>query len=215
MRYMTKPNQAACSTILHMFYMQAIRSVIEYTASCIFTASNTSIDVLEKIQNKALRLILGAPAWTMLCNMQLEANHPSLHNRIQTTNFSHIQKFIRRENSQLHLKISQAQHQDPTVFTKKTWVNHIANGIKELGAQQLFNNFEMDPPNDTYRVPPPWQEKELTTTIHRLSHSKDKLKSEGSARTRDQSTTDKESRSITQTTQSTTEEQQRHLCVTT
>ncbi|MPC54031.1 hypothetical protein E2C01_047936 [Portunus trituberculatus] len=33
----------------------------------------------------------------------------------------------------------------------------------------------MDPPDDTYRAPPPWQEKALKTTIHRLSHTKRKL----------------------------------------
>lgn len=77
------------------------------------------MEELERIHNKALRLILEAPAWTKLCNLQVEANLPPLRNRIQVANIILLQKFIRRENSQLHFKISHALHQDPTLFTKK------------------------------------------------------------------------------------------------
>ena len=133
------------------------------------------MEELEKMQNTALRLILGAPKRTRICNMQIEANLPPLRNRIQSANLFHLQKFMRKENDKLHLNINQALQQDPTLFTKKTWANQIAGGIKELGVQQLFLNLEMDPPDDTYRTPPPWQGKAVKTTTHRLSHTKNKL----------------------------------------
>ena len=76
-----------------------------------------------------------------------------------TANLFHLQKFI-KENAKLHLNINQAFQQDPTLFTKKTWANQIAGGIKELGVQQLFFNLEMDPPDNTYRTPPPGKEKQ-------------------------------------------------------
>ncbi|MPC38485.1 hypothetical protein E2C01_031992 [Portunus trituberculatus] len=53
---------------------------------------------------------LGAPAWTRLCNMQVETSLTPLRNRIQATNMTHTHKFIRRDNSQeLHLKLESSK----------------------------------------------------------------------------------------------------------
>ena len=170
MKYMTSPNQGASSTVLRMFYMQAIRSIIEYAAPCISTASHTCMEELEKMQNTHYDSSLGPPNGQgyAICKLKLT----SLPN--ETANLFHLQKFI-KENPKLHLNINQAFQQDPTLFTKKTCANQIAGGIKELGVQQLFFNLEMDPPDDTYRTPPPWQGKAVKTTTHRLSHTKNKL----------------------------------------
>ncbi|KAK8385117.1 hypothetical protein O3P69_012125 [Scylla paramamosain] len=61
---MMRPDQGASFTVLRMFYIQAIRSIIQYAAPCITIAKDTNIAGLEVIQNKALRLILWTPPWT-------------------------------------------------------------------------------------------------------------------------------------------------------
>ncbi|KAK8384248.1 hypothetical protein O3P69_009184 [Scylla paramamosain] len=53
-RYMTRPDQGASYTVLRMFYIQAIRSIIEYAAPCTTIAKDTNIAGLEVIQNKAI-----------------------------------------------------------------------------------------------------------------------------------------------------------------
>ena len=64
--------------ICRTFYIAYIRSLVDYNALQLCTLSYTSLKTLEKIQNKALRIILGCPMSTRIVNMQNELNLPPL-----------------------------------------------------------------------------------------------------------------------------------------
>ena len=44
-------------------YTSTIRSVFEYSSLCIINAAETHLDKLQMVQNQALRIILGTPAY--------------------------------------------------------------------------------------------------------------------------------------------------------
>ena len=60
------------------FYMVYIRPKITYGATAIATTSETRLNQLEKIQNTALRISLGARKTTPITSLQIEANIPPL-----------------------------------------------------------------------------------------------------------------------------------------
>ena len=58
--------------ILRLFYIQAIAPVLEYGSIASTLATKTQIDRLQRIQNIAMRLILGAPKLTRIQSMSNE-----------------------------------------------------------------------------------------------------------------------------------------------
>ncbi|MPC59332.1 hypothetical protein E2C01_053350 [Portunus trituberculatus] len=62
---------------------QAIRSIVDYAAPVLATAQPSQIDQLQKLQNAVLRLMLGAPQWSKLCNLRAEAKIPQLLYRVR------------------------------------------------------------------------------------------------------------------------------------
>ena len=69
--------------VLQTFYTQGVRSIIDYAAPMLAGVSEKLIYELEKVQNCALRTILGAPRWTKILAMQQESGVPALKFRIK------------------------------------------------------------------------------------------------------------------------------------
>jgi len=63
-------------------YIAFIRSVIDYLSPALSQLSKTSLQPLEKFQNKVMRYILGCPTSTRIVNMLTELNLPSVVERI-------------------------------------------------------------------------------------------------------------------------------------
>ena len=63
-------------------YISFIRSVIDYLSPTLCQLSKTSLEPLEKFQNKVMRYILGCPASTRIVNMLNELHLPSVKERI-------------------------------------------------------------------------------------------------------------------------------------
>ena len=99
MRAITGLQGGASLPVLKTYYIQAVRSVIEYSAPCLSTTRPTAIAALEKIQNQAMRLMVGAPVWTKVCTMQVETNIPPLHTRLSAISAAHLGKFLRGEKN--------------------------------------------------------------------------------------------------------------------
>ena len=70
MKSITTLYKGASAEVLKTYYIAAIRSLIDYSAPVLQLASKTQINILNKIQNTALRIILGAPCWTKIRNMK-------------------------------------------------------------------------------------------------------------------------------------------------
>ena len=67
-----------------MFYISFIRSVIDYHALWLLPHTNTgNIEPLEKVQNKAMRIILGVATSTRIVNMRKELGLPSVNDRVR------------------------------------------------------------------------------------------------------------------------------------
>ncbi|XP_042889847.1 uncharacterized protein LOC122264841 [Penaeus japonicus] len=64
-------------------YIAFIRSVIDYLSPALSQLSQTTLQPLEKFQNKVLRYILGCPTSTRIVNMLTELNLPSVVERIR------------------------------------------------------------------------------------------------------------------------------------
>ena len=80
-----------------------------------------SMITLEIIQNNAMRLMLGAPMWTRLCNLRAESNLPTLENRINVRNTCIISKAIQSErNSHTKIKVLNELPKHPELRTPNT-----------------------------------------------------------------------------------------------
>ena len=60
--------------VLKTFYIACMRSIIDYSSLQIITSNENKQNKLEKIQNEALRLMLGASRWTKLLNLRQETD---------------------------------------------------------------------------------------------------------------------------------------------
>ncbi|XP_045110151.1 uncharacterized protein LOC123503805 [Portunus trituberculatus] len=178
MRKITGTNGGAAPEILRLYYLQAIRSVIEYGAPCLALTSSYNLYALETLQNKALRIITGAPRWTKVCTLQQETKIPPLTTRLYATNASHLVKFFRQHNNEPLYQIRQALAQDRTLFHKSTWAATTSDTLKFMEAQKFFTHLQLDKPHKDYIEPPPWNTKDFQTSVTALPHSKKDLDQE-------------------------------------
>ena len=82
MRSLSSWHHGANSTVLRKFYVASIRSIIDYAAPSLIIAKPHLIDKLNKLQNVAMRIILGAPQWTNISTMQETINLIPIAHRI-------------------------------------------------------------------------------------------------------------------------------------
>ena len=83
--------------IVRRLYITMVRSLMDYAASVIFTIGKCKMKSIERIQKKAMRIILGCPQHVNIDTMRLELNLPSLQDRIDSMAASQIIKSVRIE----------------------------------------------------------------------------------------------------------------------
>ena len=106
MRYMTSLKGSAGLELQKYYYNACTRSLIDFATPVLVNLMETQKELLEVIQNNAMRLMLGAPMWTRLCNLRAESNLPTLENRINVRNTCRISKAIQSErNSHTKIKV--------------------------------------------------------------------------------------------------------------
>lgn len=64
LRAITATEGEADFRVLKLFYLEAIRSIVDYVAPLLATTTPIQMDHLEKLQNAALGVMLGTPLWT-------------------------------------------------------------------------------------------------------------------------------------------------------
>lgn len=82
LKAITSYASGASHRIKRTFYTHAIRSLDDYSAPCVISATPEYISQLEVLQNQSLRLILSAPRWTKVVNLRAEAQLTALSDRI-------------------------------------------------------------------------------------------------------------------------------------
>ncbi|XP_063885546.1 uncharacterized protein LOC135113854 [Scylla paramamosain] len=82
MRVMTGLTAAATFSVLRRYYVQTVRSLVDYSAPVLIALSPNQ-ERIEVLQNTAMRTMLGSPRWSSACVMQSETNLVPLTTRVQ------------------------------------------------------------------------------------------------------------------------------------
>ena len=172
MRFITATEGGADFRVLKTFYLQAIRSIFDYAAPLLATVRQTQIIHLERLQNEALRTMLGAPRWAKVCNMRAEAKIPLVQHRI---NALIIQLPGKKASQPQYANIIERVHQNQELLRKETWASLTANNIKTLQAKTPFSRISHDITHPAYTPTPPWGEAAIQFSITPLTKSKFQL----------------------------------------
>ncbi len=182
MRAITATEGGANLKVLRLLYIQAIRSIVDYAAPLLATISPYKMEDLEKLQNEALRIMLGAPRWTKLVNMRAEADLPLLAHRVHAMNTSLLAKTLSQTKyTTATRKVLQSLAHNEELFTKKTWAQKMAQGIKTLQMQTPLTARTTDDQHPDYQPPPPWQESDYHFSVTKLTASKTSLSADAIA----------------------------------
>ena len=153
--------------VKRLFYMQAMRSLVDYSAPCLPALGGSLVAKLEVAQNHALRLILGAPMWTRVANLQQETGLPPVSVRIHQRTAAAVFKMTRvnRDLPCLGNVLHQMQLH-PEARVRKSWARHAAEVVHSFGISDHFQH-EWDRPNPLYAPPQPWDALPITFFVHK------------------------------------------------
>lgn len=157
LRALSARSAGASYRVMRAFYVHAIRSVIDYSAPCLCSLSLALLSKLEVAQNDALRVILGAPTWCRVENLQAESGLPSLQHRILARTACSAAKLIRtRPELPVSTQLIQAFQRPVNQIADGDWVHAAADAIRCLGADTLVRSGP-DLPHPQYTHSPPWR----------------------------------------------------------
>jgi hypothetical protein len=147
-RHISPRKCGASSQVLRTFYTAAIRSIIEYGAPIMITASQTVLKV-EILQNKAMHTIARAPIWTNKSTLHAKLSLPPLQVRRKQMLLTVTDKFLRQTHHPVNLRLRHLleyplHDQSHTSWAYLTLCTWRAAGLS------------FPEPETTYR-PAPWQ----------------------------------------------------------
>ena len=145
--------------IMKNFYTSFIRSVIDYAAPVLINYSSKQIEKLEKVQNSAMRIILGCPMQTRVVNMRLELGLCTLYERVHMLNAVSAIKVLRENRSTL-LQQRIKNGLCNLDFIKNKWLEITCRDLKLLNLDFTAKNN----PATTC----PWTEQKFAITIPEL-----------------------------------------------
>ncbi|XP_045105264.1 uncharacterized protein LOC123500673 [Portunus trituberculatus] len=161
---------------LRLFYVQAVRSLVDYAAPLLASISPWAMEKLEKLQNQALRIMLGAPRWAKLVNMRVEADLPLLAHRVHDVNVALLAKMLvlpKFESAARRPRQSLAHDED--LFSKKNWASTSAQGVKTLQMQTTLASRASDAQHPEYAPPSPWEASGYNFSVTKLTANKSSL----------------------------------------
>lgn len=155
LKFLAGKGRGASQKVLKLFYIQAIRSLVDYAAPAILTLNHQELQKLEVIQNNAMRTITNSPMWTKLCNLRVETKLESLDTRIQSRIAVMATKSARNDaiRTTTH-KIKTATELHPDLLTN-SWAHSAAKAVKNLGVAEELRA-PPDTPDPEYHSQPPW-----------------------------------------------------------
>lgn len=172
MRALTRVEGGASDRVLRLFYVQAVRSCVDYAAPCLMTLPAEALQPLEVAQHAALRLVASAPVWTKCVCLRAEVGICSVATRMRQLATSHLATLLRRaEAGPLRRSVVQALHQDPLLFHRGLWSQVAADVIRATNMSSVFLA-PPDLPHPEYLTPPPWSDAPFSSTITPLSQPK-------------------------------------------
>ncbi|KAK3862301.1 hypothetical protein Pcinc_031829 [Petrolisthes cinctipes] len=133
MRAMTNPKTGATQKILQLFYLQAIRTHVDYSAPALVALSDSKWKSLEPIQNKAMKTMTGSPPGTSSPPLLIETGLVPLGARIQERVACLAAKIMQQgRNCQAEkmIKRNMPRNPPPNDSWKKKWEREISKAIK-------------------------------------------------------------------------------------
>ena len=140
----------ACSRVLRAWYIGAVRPVLEYGCQVLAIAGVSAVPTIEKIQNRAARIILGVPGWSCPTATIAEAGLQPLEYRFEGATVVLADKILRDVTHPLHPKMVDALPKDRTAWPFNTWTLRAADLMNEYVPTPLQSSPERPP---SY---PPW-----------------------------------------------------------
>lgn len=164
MRAISGHKGGASYHVLKTFYCAAVRSVIEYGNTALSLASKTQLEELDKLQNKALRLITRAPIWTNISTLEHVTNIDPLHIRRTESNLKVLDKTMRDQSHPNHKPLVSLFQNRSAGYVAKSW-----NSI----AREIWNSSKLSMPTIECSNPlPPWASEIATFIINTPEHKK-------------------------------------------
>ena len=159
--------------ILKTFYMATTRSLIDYAACTLTNLTSVQQTSLEVLQNNAMRLMLGTPMWTRICNLQMEAQIPPLQARIEVRNSITAAKALTLPGDSIFKKRLKAElGRHPDLPIPKTYMGNIGNQIRATGLHNTLATLQPDKPHPNHSTLPPWHEPVINFTMAKLPANK-------------------------------------------
>ncbi|XP_068233495.1 uncharacterized protein [Palaemon carinicauda] len=173
MRYMTKLNDSANEHVQKKYYLVCSRMLVEYATPILTNLTVIQKASVEVIQDNAMRLMLGAPIWTRLCNLRMEAGLASLEDRIAQRNASSIAKmFLSDRDSITRKRVRGELSKHPEVRTPSSYGKDHSDNIKSLGLTEDIMQLNPDSAQGALHIPP-WKKQVATFSYTKLPRAKE------------------------------------------
>ncbi|XP_068205234.1 uncharacterized protein [Palaemon carinicauda] len=157
MKRITTLEKAVSSHLLRLFYVQAVRSQVEYASPVLISLPSQLLSSLEVIQNNAMRLITGAPIWTRLHLLRQETNLLPLAERIKMRVCCIIIKTIKvNRNSPLKTKINRFINLHEDLEPPDHYIGKLIQVIRDVNIQLVILDVKHDKFHPEYVPPAPW-----------------------------------------------------------
>lgn len=157
---MTNPKTGATQSILRLFYIQAIRTHVDYAAPVLVALSESKWKNLEPIQNRATRIMTGSPPWTPSPPLLIETNLVPLRTRIQERVTLLAIKIIHQGGDCMAgIMIKRKLNHSLTTASsrKKKWTEEFSKIIRRTVDQKMITAREHDRPHPNHNPRPPWE----------------------------------------------------------
>ncbi|XP_076049326.1 uncharacterized protein LOC143030002 [Oratosquilla oratoria] len=172
MRAMTRPEAGTSDAVLLLYYVQAIRSLVDYSAPVLVTLGGGLRKRIEVIQNQAMRTMLGAPRWTSACVLQSETRLVPLTIRTQQIVACRVAKILLQgRETAVHSRLRKILPHDRTLFTANTWIYRVGDAANQFMDSTQF----LRTPHhliETYQEPLPWEQPLAEVTYTSLPAAK-------------------------------------------
>ena len=164
MKAMTHHTAGASSAVLRLFYIHAIRPIIDYAAPALTSIAATWQLQLNTIQHLAMRTIVGAPPWTQTGTLEAETGLVPLNIRVKQLTAGRVGKVLRDQNTVIRNCL--AGYYDPSYNNSRKWGPQTARAFATMVIDGPEHATNSDPPDPGYTSPPPW-----TSSIITYSHT--------------------------------------------
>ena len=173
MKHITSLSGGANYHVLRTFYVHAIRPIIEYSSPALANLTDMQIRSLEVAQNNVLRLILKAPMWTRLCNLQMECNIPPLYSRITALNARVIARTLSQLRDAPFVNMVKIElRRNPNFPLPNTWIAGMRRAVRKCNLCEEVLSRKPNSFNELYRGRAPWEDSPATYNFTELPNSK-------------------------------------------